>query len=85
MLKAATRSPSPRNGFVVIPTAGHRMRGLFDRPFDFAQGGELVEPAAAFTARGREGEGRGRPMREVRLMVLLYRPRPENLRPEQLI
>ncbi|TAK08592.1 hypothetical protein EPO44_02405 [bacterium] len=72
MLKAATRSPSPRNGFVVIPTAGHRMRGLFDR-------------AAAFTARGREGEGRGRPMREVRLMALLYRPRPENLRPEQLI
>ena len=74
MLKAATRSPSPRNGFVVIPTAAHRMRGLFDR-------------AAAFTARarGREGEGRGRPMREVRLMVRLYRPRPENLRHEQLL
>ena len=45
MLKAATRSPSPRNGFVVIPTAAHRMRGLFDR-------------AAAFTARARGARDR---------------------------
>ena len=36
-----------------------------------------------FEAEGREGEGCGRPMREVRLMVLLHRPRPENLRPEE--
>ena len=33
-------------------------------------------------AEGREEEGRGRPMRQVRLMVTTYRPRPENLRPE---
>ena len=74
------------------------MRGLFDRPFDFAQGGELCRTSGGFhfEADGREGEGRGRPMREVRLMVLLYRPwfdkahhsepveeRPENLRPEE--
>ena len=50
MLKAATRSPSPRNGFVVIPTAAHRMRGLFDR-------------AAAFTARVRGARERAADVR----------------------
>jgi hypothetical protein len=35
-----------------------------------------------FETEGREGEGRGRPMRAVRLMVLPYRPRPESSRPE---
>ncbi|MEK7377478.1 MAG: hypothetical protein AABZ71_01135 [Candidatus Binatota bacterium] len=52
MLKAATRSPSPRNGFVVIPTAAHRMRGLFDRPSTLLRVVSFVEPAAAFAARG---------------------------------
>src|SRR2546425_13366286 len=38
--------------------------------------------AVRLKAEGREGEGRGRPMREVRLMAINYRPRSENLRPE---
>jgi hypothetical protein len=29
------------------------MRGIFNRPFDLAQGGELVEPATAAAARLR--------------------------------
>jgi hypothetical protein len=33
-------------------------------------------------AEEREGEGRGRPTREVRLMAIIYRPRPEDLRRE---
>ena len=36
-----------------------------------------------FEAEGREGEGCGRPMREVRLMALPHRPRPEDTRPEE--
>ena len=61
-----------------------RMRGLFDRPFDFTQGGELCRTSGGFhcEAEGREGEGRGRPIRELRLMATTYRPRPEDLRPE---
>src|SRR5258706_16085866 len=36
---------------------------------------------AASEAEGREEEGRGRPIRKVRLMTLFYRPRPK-LAPE---
>jgi len=39
------------------------MRGLIDRPFDFAQGGELVEPAAALTARPRSTRKRAADVR----------------------
>ena len=43
-----------------------------------------LRPGGGFhcEAEGREGEGCGRPMREVRLMVLPYRLRPEDLRRE---
>jgi len=34
-MKAAACSPSPRNGSVVIPTAGNRMRGLSERAAAF--------------------------------------------------
>ena len=46
-----------------------------------------LRPGAGFhcAAEGREGQGRGRPTREVRLMALLYRPRPEDLRPEEAL
>ncbi|MBI4523237.1 MAG: hypothetical protein HY695_05420 [Deltaproteobacteria bacterium] len=54
-MKAAARSPSPRNGLLVNPTAGNRMRGLSKR-------------AAAFISAERpKGESRGRPMSAVRL------------------
>ena len=44
-----------------------------------------LRPGGVFhsKAEGREEEGRGRPTREIRLMVLPYRPRPENLRREE--
>ena len=46
-------------------------------------GRQILVGAFHSEAEGREGEGRGRPMRLVRLMVLPYRPRPERLRPEE--
>lgn len=49
-MKATTRSPSPRNGYVVIPAAGHRMRGLFNR-------------AAAFSARPKGARERAADVR----------------------
>ena len=44
-----------------------------------------LRPAGSFhcEAEGREEEGSGRPMRQVRLMVTTYRPRPEDSRPEE--
>jgi hypothetical protein len=46
-----------------------------------------LRPGTGFhsAAEGREGEGRGRPTRKVRLMALLYRPRPEDSRPEEAL
>jgi len=55
---------------------------LFQQPVSDAR---ALRPGGGFPfeSEGREGEGRGRPMREVRLMVLSYRPRPEDSRPEE--
>jgi hypothetical protein len=46
-----------------------------------------LRPGSGFhcEGEGREEEGRGRPTRKVRLMALLYRPRPEDLRPEEAL
>ena len=56
-------------------------RYLFQRPVSDAR---ALRSGVGFPCEieGREGEGRGRPTREIRLMVRLYRPRPENSRPE---
>lgn len=34
-MKAEARSPSPRNGSLLIPTSRNRMRGLFDQASAF--------------------------------------------------
>ena len=70
-MQAASRSPSPRNGSLLIPTSS------------VGCAGSSIDQWLALRGEGREGEGRGRPMRKVRLMVLTRRPRPEDLHPER--